>query len=76
MPGLSTGFKCQVYGARFYYPQIGKWHVVDPLAEGVNNLTPYHYGLNNPVANTDPTGMWTETATGYTTNDPYEITAI
>jgi hypothetical protein len=46
---------------------------VDPLAEYTEDVTPYHYCLNNPIANVDPTGMWTEAANGYTTNDPREI---
>jgi hypothetical protein len=46
---------------------------MDPLAEVSNNVSPYHFGLNNPVTNLDPTGMWTETANGYSTNDQSEI---
>jgi hypothetical protein len=46
---------------------------VDPLTEIAEDVTPYHYCLNNPIANIDPTGMWTETANGYTTGDPQEI---
>ena len=61
------------YGARFYDPQIGRFTTIDPLAQGADNITPYHYCLNNPLTNIDPTGMWTETTTGYTTSDPQEI---
>jgi hypothetical protein len=49
---------------------------MDPLAEGTEDITPYHYCLNNPIANIDPTGMWTVTANGYSTNDPDEIAAF
>jgi RHS repeat-associated protein len=44
------------YGARFYDPALGRWHVMDPLAEKYINTTPYHYALNNPVLLIDTDG--------------------
>ena len=50
------GYDTYDYGARGYYPALGRFTSVDPLAEKHYSISPYAYCGGNPVNRIDPDG--------------------
>jgi len=52
-----THVRCYDYGKRFYDPQLGRFHTIDPIIEKLPHQTPYNYASNNPVTLIDFWGL-------------------
>ncbi|WP_416983079.1 RHS repeat-associated core domain-containing protein [Streptomyces sp. T028] len=59
-------------GAREYDPATGQFISVDPVLDAAQSqsLNGYAYANNNPVTNSDPTGLWIDDGTGHSESHP------
>ncbi|WP_264524260.1 DUF6443 domain-containing protein [Flavobacterium sp. N502536] len=51
------GLNMYDFGARMYMPDLGRFSVIDPMADFVNYQSPYVVSDNNPIYNVDEYGL-------------------
>ncbi|HEV2952461.1 MAG TPA: RHS repeat-associated core domain-containing protein [Candidatus Dormibacteraeota bacterium] len=56
----SDGNWLQYSRARYYSPAEGRFISQDPLGQGGGDVNTYNYAANDPVDNTDPSGMFVQ----------------
>lgn len=61
------------YGARMYDASLGRWHMMDPMAEKYYTINSYVYCINNPVGYIDPNGLWAQSSLGWFTDNTKDI---
>jgi RHS repeat-associated protein len=61
--------------ARFYDFAINRWSSVDPITEGQEDFSPYHFSYDNPIRFSDPNGKEPDGCCGGIIDDAIAFTA-
>ena len=64
-----SGLEWTDYGARMYDNQIGRWNVIDPLAEETETYSTFVFCFNNPIKFIDDDGRSADDYYEIITND-------